>query len=175
MCLSGILIIALIVLIIILMTGQTSSFRKAPVLKEDSDQGRKEEFGDILGLLGPYQAQIAAADNQTNQSDPSMRLQPWPAWNAGTYIQSTFTDMQKAGVPPKEPVTIISKCEEQCDSNDPLASQKCTGMCYCYANCHVKCALDCKHTREPTDQCMQGCMETKLVNCTNTSWGFESH
>nr|QBK85893.1 MAG: hypothetical protein LCMAC101_04880 [Marseillevirus LCMAC101] len=172
MCLPGILIIALIVLVIVLMTGQTSGYRKAPSV---GVQDNREEFGDILGTLGPYAAQIAAANNQTDQSDPSLRLQPWPAWNAGTYIQSIFTDMQKAGIPPEEPLTITSKCQKQCESNDPLASQKCTGMCYCHNSCRVSCAIDCQHTDDPTDDCMNGCMATKTTNCNQFSWGFAEH
>lgn len=167
MHLAGILVITLIVLVIILMTGQKSGYKVAG--------SGKEEFGDILGALGEYEAQISAAINQTSQSDSSKRLQPWPAYNAGSYIQSTFTKMRKAGIPPQEPVTITSKCKKQCESRDPLASQKCQGQCYCHNSCRVSCAIDCQYTDEPTEDCLKGCMATKMTNCNQFSWGFAEH
>ena len=170
MHLAGILIIALIVLIIILMTNKSSSYRNAPAPEE-----KIEEFGDVLGALGPYQAQIAAAIDQTRQTDPSKRLEPGNDWNAGMYIQSTFTDMARKGIPPQEPITIISRCTEQCKSNDPLASQKCTGMCYCRENCRVSCEIDCEYTDEPRESCLRGCMATKTTNCNQFAWGFADH
>lgn len=167
--LLAIFVIAVVILVIILMTGQKSGYKIAKT-------GGKEEFGDVLGALGPYQAQLAASDDQIRQTDPSLRLQPNNAWNAGLYNRSAFTDMRKAGVPPKEPVTITSKCKEQCKSNDPLASQKCTGLCSCHENAKVWCAIQCKYQdHEPLADCVRGCMKTKVTNCNSTSWIFFDH
>lgn len=173
MHLAGILIIALIVLIVVLMTGQKSGYKIAPIATEY--QGTKEEYGDVLGALGDYEAQISAADNQIRQADPSIRLQPNNAWNAGMYVQSTLTSMQKAGIPPEEPVTITSKCQKQCASKDPLASQKCTGLCSCHKNVERACVLDCQYSDEPLESCIKGCMASKLANCNNFSWVFYDH
>ena len=169
MHLAGILVIALIVLVIILMTGQKSGYKVANLATG------KEEFGDILGALGPYQAQLAASDDQIRQTDPSLRLQPNNAWNAGLYSRSIFTKMRQDGIPPEEPITITSKCKKQCASDDPLATMKCIGNCYCHSNCHVSCAIDCKYTDEPTEDCLKGCMATKMTNCNQVSWGFFDH
>ena len=80
MHLAGILIIALIVLIIVLMTGQKSGYKIAPIVIES--HGKKEEYGDVLGALGDYDKVLAAAGNQIRQTDASKRLQPNNAWNA---------------------------------------------------------------------------------------------
>ncbi len=173
MHLVGILAIALIVLIIVLMTGQKSGYKTANLATDK--QENREEFGDVLGALGPYDKVLAAADNQIRQTDPSKRLQPNNAWNAGMYVQSTITSMQKAGIPPEEPVTINSKCKKQCESKDPLASQKCRGMCACHENVKVSCAIDCQYTDEATKDCLHGCMASKLANCNNFSWVFYDH
>ena len=173
MHLAGILVIALIILIIVLMTGQTSGYRVASSVT--GFQEKKEEYGDVLGALGPYDKILASAGNQIRQTDPSIRLQPNNAWNAGMYVQSTLTSMQKAGIPPQEPVTITSTCEKQCKSNDPLASQKCQGQCYCHNNVRRACSLDCAYTDEPLTDCLRGCMATKMTNCNQVSWGFFDH
>ena len=173
MHLAGILVIALIVLIVILMTGQRSGYKIAPFSTES--QGEKEEYGDILGALGDYDKVLAAAGDQIRQTDASKRLQPNNARNAGFYLQSTLTSMQKAGIPPQEPITITSKCQKQCASNDPLASQKCTGMCSCHNHVQRACSLDCAYSDEPLADCMHGCMASKLTNCNQTSWIFYNH
>ena len=173
MHLAGILVIALIVLIVILMTGQKSGYKISPFATES--QGNKEEFGDVLGTLGDYDRVLASAGDQIRQSDPSKRLQPNNDWNAGLYVQSTLTSMQKAGIPPQEPVTITSKCKDQCKSIDPLASQKCEGQCYCRNSSLRYCDIQCAYTDEPRELCMRGCLETKLTNCNNFSWGFANH
>ena len=161
-------IIVIVILVVVLITNQ----KPEPGMKKLNN---REGFGDILGALGDYDAQLAAAIDQTSQSDPSKRLQPWPAYNAGSYIQSYATTMRKAGIPPVKPTTITSKCKEQCKSDDPLASQKCTGMCYCYNNVKRACSIDCQYTDEPTKDCLRGCMANKLTNCNNFSWGFAEH
>jgi len=166
--LLAIFVIALIVLIIILMTGQKSGY-KIP------KTGGKEAFGDILGALGEYQGQLAAADDQIRQTDASKRLQPNNAWNAGLYTRSVFTDMRKAGVPPEKPVTITSKCKAQCASEDPLATQKCTGLCYTQNNVKRYCDIQCQYSDEPLETCVRGCMETKMVNGVSSTWGFFDH
>jgi hypothetical protein len=168
--LLAIFVIAVVILVIILMTGQKSGYKIAKV------NDGKEEFGDVLGALGPYQAQLAASDDQIRQTDPSLRLQPNNAWNAGLYNRSVFTDMRKAGVPPEEPVTITSKCKKQCASNDPLASQKCTGLCSCHENAKVWCTIQCKYQdHEPLSDCVRGCMKTKVTNCNQFNWVFFDH
>ena len=166
--LLAIFVIALLVLVIILMTGQKSGY------KVENKSGR-EGFGDILGALGDYQGQLSAAIDQTSQSDPSKRLQPWPAYNAGSYIQSYATAMRKAGVPPVEPVTITSKCKAQCKSDDPLASQNCSGLCYTQNNVKRYCDIQCQYSDEPLELCVKGCMETKMVNGVSSTWGFFDH
>jgi len=168
MLLAGILAVALIVLIIILMTGQRSG-------RETPGPAGKEEFGDILGALGPYKAQISSAVNQIRQTDASKRLQPNNSWNAGLYVESTFTDMRKSGVPPEKPVTIGSKCKEQCASRDPLASQKCEGLCVTQANARRWCDIQCQYSDEPLDQCVEGCMDIKMVNGVSSTWVFYDH
>jgi hypothetical protein len=168
MLLAGILVIALIVLIIILMTGQTSGYKI-------SKSAGKEEFGDILGALGPYKSQLAASDDQIRQTDPSLRLQPNNAWNAGLYARSVFTDMAKNKVPPEKPITNSSKCKKQCASKDPLASQKCEGVCVTRESVKRWCDIQCAYTDEPLDQCLKGCMETKLVNGVSSTWVFYDH
>ncbi len=170
MHLAGILVISLIVLIIVLMTGQKSGYKIAPLATEN-----KEEFGDVLGALGDYDKVLAAADDQIRQTDASKRLQPQNAWNAGMYVQSTLTSMQKAGIPPQEPVTISSKCKKQCASNDPLASIKCEGVCVCHENVKRWCSIQCQYADEPLADCMHGCMASKLTNCNNFSWVFADH
>ena len=167
MHLAGILVVALIVLIIILMTGQKSGYKV--------DDSGKEEFGDVLGALGEYESQISAADNQIRQSDPSKRLQPNNAWNAGLYTRSILTKMRQEGIPPDEPVTPGSKCKKQCASRDPLASQKCEGLCLTEASVRRACSLDCAYTDEPTESCLRGCMATKMVNGVSTTWVFFDH
>ena len=169
MHLAGILVITLIVLVIILMTGQKSSYKVA-----DKSAG-KEEFGDVLGALGEYDKVLSAADGQIRQTDPSLRLQPNNDWSAGLYIQSTLTKMRQDGVPPEEPVTITSKCKKEQRSNDPLATQKAVGQCYCHNNVQRACAIDCQYTDEPTESCLRGCMASKLTNCNQFSWGFFDH
>ena len=173
MHLVGILAIALIVLIIVLMTGQKSGYKTAKLATDK--QENREEFGDVLGALGPYEAQISAAINQTSQSDPSKRLQPWPAYNAGSYIQSTFTKMRQQGIPAQEPITITSKCKKQCKSNDPLASQKCEGLCVTQASVKRWCEIQCAYTDDPFDQCLRGCMDIKMVNGVSSTWVFYDH
>ena len=173
MHLAGILIIALIVLIVVLMTGQKSGYKIAPIATEY--QGAKEEYGDILGALGDYDKVLAAAGNQIRQTDASKRLQPNNAWNAGMYVQSTLTSMQKAGIPPEEPVTITSKCQKQCASKDPLASQKCEGLCVTQASVKRWCEIQCAYTDEPFDQCLRGCMDIKMVNGVSSTWVFYDH
>ena len=141
----------------------------------DVNSNQKEEFGNVLGALGAYDKIMASAVNQMNQSDPSKRLQPNNDWSGGLYLQSTLTKMQQQGIPPREPVTILSKCKEQCKSRDPLSSQKCEGTCFCRNNCARACSIDCQYTDEPQIDCMRGCMATKITNCNQFSWSFYNH
>lgn len=134
-----------------------------------------EKFGNVLGALGPYEAQIAAAIDQTNQMDSSKRLQPNNPWNAGEYIESTFTNMQQNSIPPKEPLTIDSKCEKQCESSDHIAMQKCKSMCSCHNNVARYCQIQCQYTDDSEKSCMDHCMQTKLTNCNQVSWTFYNH
>lgn len=161
MCAGGIIIAVLVFVVIIVYFTSSGSSQQ------------KEEFGDLLGALAPYQKQMVQALNNSNRQAVDRRLQPMNNWNAGEYIQSTFTQMRRDGVPPEEPRTDLKDCEKQCSgTNDPLSRDKCVSMCNCHANVSRFCETQCQYSLLPEDDCRISCELRKRVNCNNTSWNY---
>jgi hypothetical protein len=130
-----------------------------------------EGFAQVLGALGPYRKQIAQAIDNSNQQSADLRLQPQNNFNAGEYTWSTFTQMRKNGVPPHDPQTDLADCKKQCQSDDPLSSQKCVSMCSCRVNVIRHCQENvCPYSKLDKGYCMQSCIANNSANCNNFSW-----
>lgn len=133
----------------------------------------KENYGDVLGGLAPYQKQIAQALKNSDQQPVDRRMQPANNYNAGKYIESVFTQMRKNNIPPQEPQSDLVDCQTQCKSEDFLAENKCVGMCNCRANVIRYCKNQvCDYSSSNKEWCMKTCIANKSVNCNQVSWNY---